>query len=157
MLRLRPLCSTESIQEIKKAWCDRVSVISSQHGFMQRPGIATILAVWRQWGDVEETAGWWQRNTKTDEGLLRVIVAHAFESWSQSSRDSRRRIFWHVNPKDLAQYGDVQQMALRIKKLLSESITDRHDREIASQFVKACERLARGESTDAISMFEDDE
>jgi hypothetical protein len=114
------------------------------------------LAAWRQWGDVEETAGWWQRNMTTDEGLLQMIVAHAFKSWSQSSTDARRMISWHVNPKDLTQYGDVQEMATRIRVLSVKGIANEHDLAIACQFVRACERLALGEPTDAISMMEGD-
>lgn len=156
--RIRPssLCSTESIQKVKKAWCDRVSVLSSQQEFLERAGIATILAAWRQWGGVEETAGWWQRNTTTDEGLLQMITAHAFKSWSQSSTDARRMISWHVNPKDHTQYGDVQEMATRIRVLSAKGIANEHDLAIPRQFVRTCERLASGQPTDAISMMEDD-
>ena len=146
-----------AVLEIKRAWCKRVHEVADKPDFIYRPGIAYILASWREWGDANQSTEWWHRNTKTDDGLLRLVVAHAFKNWVQGGTDLGSRVFWHVDPMDLQRYGDVQKMALRIQQLLDEGHADQHASKVAHQFLRACRRLRNGKPTGAFAMFGDDD
>lgn len=149
------LFSDADVEQLKKLWRRRVEGLSQQAQFIEHPALAALLSGWRHLGGEEETKAWWQLASETDKGLLRLIAAFASESTSQTFGEYAVRVHLRVNPKGLAFYGDVDEMAARVQGLLSTRNVPEPFAPAAKQFVLECARMKEGKDPDGFG-FDDD-
>lgn len=141
---------------IRAAWCVRVGQLASSADFIDRPDIAWVVSAWREWGGQEEAVAWWQAASGSDEGLLKLIAAHATESRTQSGSDVSWRIRLRVDPRGLEPYGDLQSLAQRVRLLFEQGVVPEAYRPAATEFLASCERMKAGKNPDEFHIFEDD-
>lgn len=149
------LVSEADVEQLKKLWRRRVEGLSQQTQFIEHPALAALLSGWRHLGGEEETKAWWQRASETDQGLLRLIAAFASESTSQTFGEYAVRVHLRVNPKGLAFYGDIDEMAARVQGLLSAGNVPEPLAPAAKQFVIEWARMKGGKDPDGFG-FDDD-
>jgi hypothetical protein len=149
------LVSEADVEQLKKLWCRRVEGFSQQTQFIEHPALAVLLSGWCHLGGEEETKAWWQRASETDQGLLRLIAAFASESTSQTFGEYAVRVNLRVNPKDLAFYGDIDEMAARVQGLLNASNVPEAVVPTAKQFVIEWARMKDGKDPDGFGSDDD--
>lgn len=149
------LVSAADAGQLKDVWRQRVRLLAQQAQFIDHPSLARLLSGWRHWGGEEETKAWWQQASSTDEGLLKLIAAFASESTSQTFGEYAVRVHLRVNPKGLAFYGDVDEMAARVQSLLEAGNVPEAAMPAAQQFVAECARMKEGKDPDGFG-FDDD-
>ncbi len=149
------LVSEADVEQLKSLWCQRVGYCSQQAQFIEHPALAVLLSGWRHLGGEEETKAWWQQASETDQGLLRLIVAFTSESTSQTFGEYAVRVNLRVNPKGMAFYGDIDEMAARVQGLLSAGKVPEAVAPAAKQFVIECARMKEGKDPDGFG-FDDD-
>jgi predicted KAP-like P-loop ATPase len=149
------LLSLAEVGQLKSVWQHRLTQLSAAENFIDHPALAVLLSVWRHWGIEDDAKRWWQRESESDEGLLKLISAFASESTSQAFGDYAVRVHLRVNPKSIEPYGDVQAMAARIQKLLDSGDVAAKYQPTARRFVVECGRMKEGKNPDAFD-FDDD-
>lgn len=150
------LVSAADVEQLKKLWCRRIEGLSQRTQFIEHPALATLLSGWRHLGGEEGPKVWWERASTTDQGLLRLIAAFASESTSQTFGEYAVRVHLRVNPKGLAFYGDIDEMAVRVKGLLSAGKVPEAVAPAAKQFVIECVRMKEGKDPDGFGFVIDD-
>lgn len=150
------ILSIAEVLTLKSAWCERVKQISDDPAFIDHPSIAFLLNAWNEWKNTGEAVKWWKDAASSDEGLLKLISAEAFETRTQSGSDLTWRTHLRVDPRGLEKYGDIQEIAERVRKLLKQSaVTDSH-LNAANKFLLACDRMKAGKTPDALHFFDDE-
>lgn len=149
------LLTTAETLALKAAWCMRVKHLSVADDFIDRQSVAWLVSAWREWGNAAEAIAWWQAAAEKDEGLLKLIAAQASHSRSQSGSDLAWRTHLRVDPRGLEPYGNVQELADRVRVLLNRGAVVEQYLAAANQFVHACERMKDGKSLDAFGSFDD--
>ena len=149
------LLSAPDAGQVKDAWRKRTRQLAQHAQFIDHPALARLLSGWRHWGGEEETKAWWQHASSTDESLLKLVAAFSSESTTQTFGEYAVRVHLRVNPKGLAFYGDVDEMAARVQGLLDASKVPEAAAPAARQFVVECARMKEGKDPDAFG-FDDD-
>jgi len=109
------LVSAEAVQAIKTAWCERTRILANSPDFIDRPSVDMLIDSWRAWGNPSEAVAWWREAAKSDEGLLKLVTAQAWESRSQSGSDLGVRTNLRLDPRRLEPYGDVYVLAVSVR------------------------------------------
>lgn len=151
-----PLVPVAEVQALKAAWCARVKLLSTDAAFIDHPSVAWLVSAWRKWVNATEAIAWWQAAAANDEGLLKLIAAQASESRTQSGSDLAWRTRLSVDPRGLEPYGDLQELADRVRALVEQGAGTEQHRVAANQFLLAYERMKAGKNIDAFG-FDDDE
>ena len=86
---------------------------------------------------------------------MKLIAAFSSESTSQTFGEYALRVHLRVNPKALAFYGDVDEMAARVQSLLEGGNVPEAAAPAAKQFVLECARMKEGKDPDGFG-FDDD-
>lgn len=149
------LFTLAEVEQLKSVWRQRVTQLSVVESFIDHPALAVLLSAWRYWGGEDDAKIWWQNASQSDEGLLKLILAFASEVTSQAFGDYAVRVQLRVNPKSIQPYGDVQNMADRIQKLLDSGAVAAKYQAAAKRFIVECERMKEGKNPDAHD-FDDD-
>lgn len=142
------LVSEADVEQLKDLWRQRVSHFSQQAQFIDHPALALLLSGWRHLGSEEETKAWCQQASSKDEGLLKLISAFSSESTSQTFGEYAVRVQLHANLKSLAFYGDIDEMATRVERLLCAGHVPEVVVPAAKQFVLECAQLKEGKDPD---------
>lgn len=151
------LVSEADTEELKTAWCLRVKELSANHDFIDHPSVAWLVSTWREWSGTDEAVAWWQAATTTDEGLLKLISAHAMETRVKGDSDLTWRTYRRVDPRHLAPYGDLEAIAERVQSLLEQGGVADQYQALAEQFVRACKRIRSGHTPDQFGFFDDED
>ncbi|MBV2180851.1 MAG: AAA family ATPase [Castellaniella sp.] len=151
------LVSAAEAQALKAAWCMRMKQLANDANFIDHPSVAWLVSAWREWGGAAEAVAWWQATAASDEGLVKLIAAQAFESRTQSGSDLAWRTHLRVNPRSLEPYGDVEALAERVRALLDGDGVAAPHLAAVTQFVHACDRMKAGKDPDAFGFFDDEE
>ena len=147
------LLTRPQAKALMKRWIHRLKHFTGDEKFINHTEIARFLYAWRQWGDPQEVDVWWQSHD-TDETLLNLIagyVSNLRETGATGAWNDRK----YVDPLRLAHYGDVQNMANRVKKMLDLGAINDADKLLAAElFTSACEQLKAGKKINKFGVFE---
>lgn len=150
------LVRAADVEVMKAAWMSRIESVASEPGFIDHPALARLLSVWRHWGGHANADAWWTQASSSDEGLVRLISAHQWESTTHVFGEHATRVKLRVNPRSIEPYGDVHAMASRLQALLDTGNVGAANEAAVKQFIVECERMKAGKNPDAFDFDDDD-
>lgn len=142
------LLSMPDAEYLKHAWRKRVLELSKKSSFIDHPTLGSVLSVWRHWGGEKDAEEWWAKASADDEALLKLVSAFKYEVTSQGFGDHAFRITLRVNLKELAEYGDLAEMATRVRIALEECRVPDVLEPPARQFLKEWSAVQSGKHLD---------
>lgn len=147
--------SAEGFEMLKKAWIDRVEVLSNGDGILDRQELPRVLAFWKKWANVDDVREWVEKATESEEGLIRFVASFLQYTKSQTFGDAAVRIKKRLNPKWLEEYLDIAACAERLKAIAQGGEIAGEDKEAVDQFLLEYDMIGRGIDPDGIGAFDD--
>lgn len=149
------LIPAEGFEVLKKAWVDRVEVLSESEGFLDLPELPRILMFWKKWANIDDVREWVEKATESEEGLIRFVASFLKHTKSQTIGDAAVRIKKRLNPKWMEEYLDISVCAERLKALVQGGEIVGEDKEVVDQFLLEYEMIGRGVDPDGLGEFDD--
>jgi len=149
------LMSADEVTKLKRAWLDRVRVLSGEPGFLDHLELPRLLAFWKRWGDGTEVRAWCEQITASDEGLLNLLPKFLQHTRSQTVGDWAVRLRPRLDPRWLGDYIDTEAATERLRRLQQDGQVSDAAQEAVSQYLKEHELLQSGKNPDDFAAFDD--
>jgi len=149
------LVSVDEVTKLKRAWLNRVRVLSGEPGFLDHPELPRLLTFWKRWGDGTEVRAWCRQITAFDEGLLNLLPKFLQHTRSQTFGDWAVRLRPRLDPRWLGDYIDTEAATERLRRLQQDGQVSDAAQEAVSQYLKEHELLQSGKNPDDFAAFDD--
>jgi len=149
------LMSADEVTKLKRAWLNRVRVLSGEPGFLDHPELPRLLAFWKRWGDGTEVRAWCEQITASDEGLLNRVPKFLQHARSQTVGDWAVRLLPRLDPRWLGDYIDTEEAVRRLRHLQQDGWVPDAAREAVAQYLMEFEMLQSGKDPDGFRAFDD--
>lgn len=142
--------TAEHLAELERFALEQVRNRIKLDDFTMSLSLRRLLAMWKEWGSVQEVSDWLQKTVETDDGLLNILTNFLSQSRSESSDSPLVRVTPRLDPFWFKPYLEPEAIRERVQHLAQrEDLTD-NQRLAVMQFLQEYEDREAGRNPDDV-------